>query len=254
MKILAIGNSFSDNATRKLHEVLTALGEKDVYIGNLYIGGCSIDTHVKNAEESLPLYDYRVNDGNGWVTTPNYKSIDALTSEKWDFISMQQASHDSGIAETYARLPELIDFVRKNEKGKAKLFWHMTWAYQGNATHPCFPRYRCSQAKMYEGIINAVKTKVLPEKEISFVVPAGTAVQNARTSYIGDNLTADGFHLSEYGEYIAALSWAIALTGNGVKGITYVPDGVDEKMKAVAIESAENAAKRPFVVSRSEIL
>ena len=82
--------------------------------------------------------------------------------------------------------------------------------------------------------------------------PVGTAVQNARTSYLGDTLTRDGFHLSiPYGRYIAALTWGRVLTGKSVEGIAYAPEGVDENLKAIAIESVENAVKSPFEVTQS---
>ncbi len=35
---------------------------------------------------------------------------------------------------------------------------------------------------MYQGILNAVKTRVLPSKDIELIIPNGTAIQNARTS------------------------------------------------------------------------
>lgn len=44
MNILAIGNSFSQDATRYLHGIARSMGKK-WNTANLYIGGCSIDRH-----------------------------------------------------------------------------------------------------------------------------------------------------------------------------------------------------------------
>jgi hypothetical protein len=69
---------------------------------------------------------------------------------------------------------------------------------------------------------------------------------------LGDTLTRDGFHLSiPLGRYIAALTWGRVLTGESVENIAYAPVEVDEKLKAIAIESVENAVKNPFEITPS---
>ena len=47
MKILAIGNSFSQDELRFLHGIAKSAGQ-EVMTANLYIGGCSLETHIKN--------------------------------------------------------------------------------------------------------------------------------------------------------------------------------------------------------------
>ena len=54
-KILAIGNSFSQDATAYLHDIAAA-GGTDTKIVNLYIGGCSLKTHWENAENDHKNY------------------------------------------------------------------------------------------------------------------------------------------------------------------------------------------------------
>ena len=165
---------------------------------------------------------------------------------------MQQASHDSGMQDSYKRLPELIEFVRTHLGKGVKLAWNMTWAYQADTTHEGFVRYNMEQMNMYQCILDAVKTCVLSTEEFVLLFPVGTAIQNARTSYLGDTLTRDGFHLSSpLGRYIAALTWGRVLTGKSVQDIAYAPEGVEEDWKAIAIESVENAVKSPFEVTQS---
>lgn len=253
MKLLAIGNSFSDDSTAYLYPVLKALGAEDISLGNLYIGGCPIQLHVDNIRNDAPAYEYRTNTANKWETTLDYKLKDAVCSQNWEIVSMQQASRDSGMQESYAPLSELIAFVRENVQKGVKLAWNMTWAYQQDTTHDGFVNYNRDQKTMYYAILNAVKDCVLPREEFALLFPVGTAVQNARTSYLGDTLTCDGFHLSvPYGRYIAALTWGRVLTGKSVENIDYAPEGVDEKLKAIAIESVENAIKAPFEITQSK--
>ena len=45
--ILAIGNSFSQDATHYLHQIAEADGVETKVV-NLYIGGCSLERHWQN--------------------------------------------------------------------------------------------------------------------------------------------------------------------------------------------------------------
>ena len=69
IKILAIGNSFSDNAMNYLYPVLEAFGAKEIILGNMYIGGCSVDTHYKNMINQSKSYTYRKNTTGTFVNT-----------------------------------------------------------------------------------------------------------------------------------------------------------------------------------------
>lgn len=254
LKILTIGNSFSDDMTQYAWQIADSLGVKEIYLGNLYIGGCSLDTHAANAANNAPAYEYRVNTDGTWNTTPNYRMGDAIASQDWDFVSLQQASGSSGIESTYGKLQELIDYVRKMLPADAhtQLVWHMTWAYQQSSTHAEFPKYDSDQQKMYQMIVQTVQNKILTNDAFSAVIPNGTAVQNARTSVVGDALTRDGYHLTyDLGRYIAGLTFLQTLTGLSVEEIAFAPDGMSAEDKAIAIESAVNACKTPFEVTQS---
>ena len=47
MRILAIGNSYSQDATRYLHQIARR-GGVALNVSNLYIGGCPLSRHFKN--------------------------------------------------------------------------------------------------------------------------------------------------------------------------------------------------------------
>ena len=251
LRILTIGNSFSDDTMQYVYQIAESLGVEKIELGNLYIGGCSLDTHATNARGDLAAYDFRQNTYGSWETIPNYKMSDAISLRNWDFISLQQASGSSGIADTYAELDYLIGYV-SNLCPTAKLVWNMTWAYQQDSTHQDFSKYNNNQMTMYESILSAVNGVVLAKDDISLVIPNGTAIQNARTSYLGDTLTRDGFHLSlDLGRYIAGLTMVYELTGLSPENIEYAPEGVDEYLQEVAVEAAINAINTPFAVTTS---
>ena len=257
IRILAIGNSFSDDAFEYLYPLLKQAGYTSVKLGNLYIGGCTLATHAANFTDATPAYEYRVNVDGTWQTTKDFVSVDAIRSERWDYISMQQASGYSGLPDSFdPALTTLLDGV-KALRPNAKFLWHMTWAYQQNSTHSDFPKYNSDQMTMYNAIVSTVKEKVLPKNEFHSVVPSGTAIQNLRTSFIGDNLTRDGYHLSfNIGRYAAALMWTKQISGCDLSAITWTPEGFtySEKQLEAIREAVDNAYEKAFEVTESTVV
>ncbi len=49
LRILAIGNSFSDDGTEYLPGLLEAAGIHNVIVARLYIGGCTLQRHCKGS-------------------------------------------------------------------------------------------------------------------------------------------------------------------------------------------------------------
>lgn len=255
ISILAIGNSFSVDAMQYLYDILKEAGYKEIHLGNIYKGSCSLSTHANYLSAKTAGYTYYTNDDGKWVTTSSYNSPTAIASRKWDYISLQQASGSSGMPATFD--PYLSNIIAgvTSMCPDAKLMWHMTWAYQGNSTHAEFPNYGNNQMTMYNAILDCVKTKVQTHKEIQFIIPCGTAIQNARTSAFGDNLTRDGHHMSyREGRFICALMWAKQIAGVDIDKINFKPSGYAYSADDIAIirESVNNAFAHPFEVTESK--
>lgn len=253
--ILAIGNSFSVDAMQYLYQILQELGYRDIYLGNLYIGGCTLQTHAGNVTNNSKAYTYYVNKTGSWTNTANFAPLNAMKEMDWDYVSMQQASGFSGVADSYEPyLSTVVESVKANCPD-AKRMWHMTWAYQGNSTHSDFGKYGNDQMTMYNAIVNAVRTKVLSRGDFDFVIPNGTVVQNLRTSFIGDNITRDGYHMSyDIGRFATALMWARQITGKSIEGVSYTPSGysyTEEDVLAIK-EAVDNAYKTPYEVTASK--
>lgn len=255
LKVLAIGNSFSSDAVEYLFDMCKEAGVTDLTVGNLYIPGCTLDTHYKNVSGDLAKYEYYKNTDGKWIKTPDTKVSDAIADEKWDVITLQQASGSSGLPGTYSNLPGLIDYVKRNCPD-AKIYWHMTWAYQQNSTHGEFSKYEKSQQKMYSSIVNSVKTAVLPKKDIVGVIPSGTAIQNLRGSFVGDTVTRDGYHMSyDVGRYTVALTWFSTLTGASPESLDWTPAKYGSILKVYIKpirESVTNAVNEPYAATPSK--
>jgi hypothetical protein len=255
LKVLAIGNSFSEDGIENyLYDLAKADGYQ-IIIGNMYIGGASVELHVKNSREDKASYSYRKIGLDGVKKTTKDVSISqAIADEDWDYISLQQASPFSGQHAVIMKdLPELIAYINGLKKPHTKLLYHQTWAYQHDSDHKGFANYHKSQAKMYQGIIEATK-KISKMKDFDMVIPAGTAIQNARTSSQGDTYTRDGYHLElTYGRFTAACTWYEKLFAKDVRKSSYKPEKVTEKQAEIAKQVAHKAAKRPFKVSKVKI-
>jgi len=251
LKVLAIGNSFSEDAIENyLFELADAAGE-EIIIGNLYIGGASLSLHEENSRKNKAAYSYRKITPSGQKTIINdFTLSDGIADEDWDYISVQQVSQNSGQYEVVMQhLPQLLAYIRERAP-QAKIIYHQTWAYQHDSSHPGFANYDRSQEKMYNAIASTTH-RVSELKDIHTVVPSGSAVQNARTSSLGDTLTRDGYHLElTYGRFTAACTWYQKLFGLDVRGNPYKPDSISDLQSKIAKEAAFQAVKKPFEVSK----
>jgi len=250
LKILAIGNSFSEDGMEYLYEIAKDYGLQTIVLGNLYIGGASLQDHINQIDNNRSDYTYFKNTTNKWVGTSNVNILTGLQDEPWDIITIQQASHYSGILESYDPfLEQLIQYVNTNKKNpNAKLVWHMTWAYQKDSDHEGFARYNNDQTTMYNRIVDVVQTRIVPSKEFLDIIPTGIAIQNLRTTTIGDTLTRDGFHLSfDKGRYCASLCWFHTLTRYPIDRIVFKPKGVTKQEQKLIIEAVKQAVVNNFV-------
>lgn len=251
VRVLAIGNSFSEDAIEQyLHELGVASGKKMV-VGNLYIGGAPLSLHWDNVSDDRPAYRYRKTSLLGEKYEAQNISVRmALEDEEWDYVSVQQASPLSGRFDHYEKpLAALFGYIKGYTKGGAKIVWHQTWAYAADSEHEGFAHYDKNQLTMYHAIMDASKqaTEWMP---IDLLVPAGTAIQNARTSFIGDNLTRDGYHLDLHiGRFTAACTWFEALFGEQAPVSKYRPENVSEAEAEVARQAAHAAVAQPYTIT-----
>lgn len=225
-KILAIGNSFSEDATAYLHQI-AATGGVDTKVVNLFIGGCSLETHWKNCQGNLQDYVYQI---NGEITQRMVSVEEVLMEDSWDFITMQQASHESGILQSYVPyLKELSGYVRER-CGGAKQLLHQTWAYETDSAHDRFYKYNNNQQVMYLALKAAYE-----ENGTSLglpLIPCGDVIQALRETPRfdypngGQTLCRDGFHMHlVYGRYAAAATWYEAILKENILENDFVPPG-----------------------------
>lgn len=255
LSVLFIGNSFSDDTIDLSYKIAESAGIKNIEIADLYIGGCTIDRHVQNLQNNSADYIFRHFDENGTLLNENNSTmLYGIQYRRWDYIVLQQGSAVSGVQSSYDKLGTLIDYVKANAtNADVKLAFNMTWAYAENSPNGGFTNYGKNQQTMYDAIVSAVKERIVPNEEFSAIIPNGTAVQNARTSFVGDNLTRDQYdHLTlDFGRYVAGLTFVSKITEISVDDIDYAPEGLNQSYVKVAKESVKNALATPFAVTGS---
>lgn len=263
IKILSIGNSFSEDSTKWLYDIAKSSGV-DVIIGNVYYSGCTLEKHWSNAENNVAAYSYYKHSSDGNTKIEKQTMKDCIKDEKWDYITFQQYSGDSGLYNTFQPyLNNLISYVKGlSTNDKVKFALNMTWAYAGDSTNEHFINYSNNQIYMYNLIVNAYQ-QALSDTDIDIIIPCGTAIQNGRTNealnLVGDELTRDGYHLNEgIGRYIAGLTFYEALIVKNkniqkdlLKDVTFIPNTSDsnEYLAILAKIAAKNAVKNPFKIT-----
>lgn len=98
---------------------------------------------------------------------------------------------------------------------------------------------------MYNAIIDCAY-RAAEQAGISTVVPAGTAVQNARTTYIGQNMNRDGYHMNfEYGRYLVGLTYAAVVLGVDPQTVTYHPSTISDNLAQLCRDAVTAALAKP---------
>lgn len=236
MKVLSIGNSFSQDAHRYLHKI--AKNENvDMKCVNLYIGGCSLETHYINMLTDKKAYQMEFNGEN----TKFFVSIkDALISDSWDVITLQQVSNQSPCYETYQPyLTKLAEYVRLY-RPKAKIFLHQTWAYEQGSKRLNEELGFSDWHEMFERIENSYK-KAAESISADGIIPCGKAMIKASENGI-DKIHRDTFHADlGVGRYILGLTWFKCLTGLTPQNkFSDFDIEVDENKVIIALDTVKN--------------
>lgn len=239
MKLLSIGNSFSQDAHKWLYDICKSAG-KEIYNVNLYYGGCSLYGHWKFYEEDKSNYDYEIKG----EPIRKISLREALAMEDWDVVTFQQVSYDSGKYDKYQ--PFLSDLYKivKEACPNAKFFVHKTWAYEIDYDSELFDFYNRDQKRMHDCLTDAYSKAA--ESIDAEIIPSGDVIQYLRDNTKefdykngGLSLNRDGFHLTlGYGRYAAALTWYCKLFGGSAKNVSFVPELCEDENLVNVVKAA----------------
>ncbi len=221
MKILALGNSFSEDCTAYLDRMT------DLYVRNLYIGGCSLERHTRSLDERIP--DYLLQAAGRTVGDGNLTANEIIAGDAWDVITVQETSRTSGIYELHEpHLTRVLEHIRTLCPG-ARIVWNRTWSYTPASTHRSFVNYGHDSEKMHHAIIEA-SDRLTREHGLP-IIPTGDMIHLLRHALPReDGYCRDGYHLHKiYGRYAAAYVWARFF---GAEVNDFIPEDAESEMIA----------------------
>lgn len=236
MNILSIGNSFSQDAQRYLHQIAKADGV-GIHSYNLNIGGCPLSSHYRNMHNEQRVYALEM---NGIYTGFSVSLKEALLNRDWDVITVQQVSHQAPNYNTYQPyLNGLVEYIRRFVP-KAKIAVHQTWAYEQGSK-------RLNEELQYsdyrEMLCDIVKSYQTAAEHIGadYIIPSGEVFAAMLENGI-ETIHRDTFHASlGLGRYAIGLIWYKTLTGNDVLENTFC--GFDEEVSAEQIAIAKKCVQ-----------
>ncbi|MBE6703043.1 MAG: DUF4886 domain-containing protein [Ruminococcaceae bacterium] len=211
MQVLAIGNSFSSDATRYLHRLARKAGEK-LTVVNLYIGGCSLERHYRNMLSEECAYELQI---NGEASGFKVSLKEALLNRSWNVIAFQQASPSSPKYETYQPyLTELSAYVRRLCP-KARQVIHQTWAYERDSERLTVLMGYERPEQMTADIVAAYH-RAAETIGADAIIPSGELMAKMLANGM-EKVHRDTYHASlGAGRYALALLWYGVLTGKDV--------------------------------------
>ena len=275
LKVLMIGNSFSISCLDHLPKVALSCGV-DLDLASLYIGGCSMERHWENIQKAetdsgFRPYRFDLYRNGGETVKKGARNIqEALKSEAWDVVTIQQASRESFRKETFSPYGDKIVETIRRYAPNAKIVVQETWSY--TPWDKRLAKWKIDQNEMYEKL-HAAYGEFAAQRGFE-LIPMGTAVQEWRrrlpvryteNSFGGDVVgggsqaprdqfkrdakntwvpNCDVCHLNPKGNYLQALVWAASLfKGVDVSACTYKPadvtDGDAKLMRKIAVELAK---------------
>lgn len=241
VRLLTIGNSFSEDATFFLDDLAAADGNLLIQ-KKAVIGGSPLELHWNKSQ----LHEKDPADKNGLYG--NGKGLKELLSEgPHDFVTIQQRSISSHDVATYRPFAaNLRDYVKKHAPD-AELLLHETWAYRVDD-----PRFSVAKPKegepktqreMYDGLAKSYRTiagelgvRIIPVGQAMFAADSDAKwgykpdskfdSKSARPPQLPDQkfslhvgrkwskntkgentLSMDGHHASVAGRYLGACVW-----------------------------------------------
>ena len=236
--VLAIGNSFSQNANHYFFEIARA---SDSYVKNvnLFIGGCPLSRHFRNIMADNRDYELQI---AGHRTGFKASIDEALLSENWDYITLQQASHESFKWECYEPyLLTVAEHVRALCPG-AKIGIHETWAYSSVER---MNRFGLNDAEEMFASVKECYEKAAKVIDADFFIPGGEVmIEGVRRGLVVH--AADGFHAGTLGEYMLGLTWNSVINGKSAAGNSFriYGDPIDEVTVLEAQEIVDEVLAR----------
>ena len=289
LKVLVLGHSLAVDTGHMLALVANAEGYESLKLGTLYYSGCELWRHVQYLTNDSREYRLYVSSTDTPKQVPevieDVTMLEAIRFEYWDIIVMQGGAFEIAQPDQMSNgnIQIIQDYVNKNKLNPAATFaWHMAWALPVNndlrnmypypENNPYFSKYKKlfneDRDAMYNAIVGCVKDTILTDETFKFVIPCGTAMENALSSYWEEtDIHRDYGHASDVARVMTSYVWYCRLAGidkleeikldvipkNFFKSTDLPTDrALTDAEKAIIIESVNNALANPLHMTQSQ--
>ena len=177
-----IGNSFSICVGKFLPQMVRCFPGNHLKLTSCYIGGCSFETHWNNIVEAEKNSDFKPYRITVWDSSTLKKPVfpgnvnALLKTEKYDIITIQQASRLSVDYAAYQPFADDLIKVVKKYQPQAEIIIQQTWSYRADA--PFLRENGIDNSEMYSRLEKAYHQLAKDYK--LRMIPTGFAVQTAR--------------------------------------------------------------------------
>ena len=158
LKVLMIGNSFTGSVMRETPTLARKSGLK-LDIVQCGIGGCPFDRHWSNVEKSddksFKPYGVQASLSSGDAKKfPRRMNVtDMLTADKWDIVTIQQASGKSAFYDTYQPYADNLIAKIRELAPQAEIVIQQTWSYTPYDAR--LAKWKMTPKDMYEALKKA---------------------------------------------------------------------------------------------------
>ena len=178
LKVLMIGNSFTESVMREAPMLAKSSGLK-LDIVQCGIGGCPFDRHWGNVEKSgdknFKPYGVRSSLSSGDAKKfPKHANVtDMLVADKWDIVTIQQASGKSAFYDTYQPYADNLIAKIRELAPQAEIVIQQTWSYAPYDGR--LEKWKMTPKEMYGALKKAYAQ--LAAKHGLRIIPTADAVQ-----------------------------------------------------------------------------
>ncbi len=274
LKIYSIGNSFAQDATFYLPDFVKAAGAPySLTLGVTVIPGASLERQCEfiEADKNKLLPDKPSFESNFLPKESKKSHAEALALEKWDFVTIQQASILSPRLETYQPFATKLRDLIKKLAPQAKLVIHQTWAYREDAWDYGKNFGGLDAENMYQRL--TANYEKLSKDFSAPLIPVGDAFHKVMTHpdwrferdpkfdyttkppenlpmpeehkslHAGAKwkLNMDTHHAGIKGKYLGAAVWFEFFYGKDVREVAFLPEGLSASEAAFLREVAHEA-------------
>ena len=178
LKVLMIGNSFTGSVMHETPKLAKSAGLQ-LNIVQCGIGGCPLEKHWANVEKSADknFKPYGVSASLASGETGKFPKManvtDMLAADRWDIVTIQQASGKSVFYETYQPYADNLIAKIKELAPQAEIVIQQTWSYSPYDGR--LAKWKMTPKEMYDALSKAYAR--LATKHGLRIIPTADAVQ-----------------------------------------------------------------------------